>query len=225
VDALVAATSKAIADARVDLVGSAVVSLYEPDRMIWAESPKHPSPVTVANALAAQATPDAPPLAGCPTTMLLRMGSELPALFANGVPAFPTPPAALFVGIVDEGGRPEPLSACPDPIGLLASDPAVWLFNGAAPVPRIRIRIAWIATPESGTAAELRARCAATPGIPSQIIDVLDPSASPFYDPLLSSLSSQAPGLSAGLDLCKAFAAPASVGSVVSTWLSGLRLP
>src|SRR5438045_8056219 len=97
-----------------------------------------------ASGVAAQATPDAPPLAGCPTTMLLRMGSELPALFANGVPAFPTPPAAPFVGIVDEGGRPEPLSACPDTIGLLASDLAAWLFNVAAPVPRIRSPIAWI---------------------------------------------------------------------------------
>ena len=118
-----------------------------------------------------------------------------------------------------------PLSSCPDPVAGLASDPSSWLQTGANAVPRIRIRIAWIATPESGTAAALRARCAATPGIPPQVIDVVDPSTFPHYDPLLSSLSSRAPGLSAGLDLCAAFAAPAAVSSTVSVWLAGLRLP
>ena len=227
VDALVAATTSAIAAAKVDLVGSAVASLYDPGRVIWAANPKQASPVTVADAIAAQAAPDPPPLSGCPTSMLFSVGAFLPGLFANGVVAFPTPPAAVFVGIVDEGGRPVSLSDCPDPVPALAADPSPWLVTGADAVPRIRIRLAWIVTPESGTAADLRARCAATPGIPPRVIDVVDPSAFLYYDPLLVSLSSRAPGLATRLDLCDSFGAtgPAAVASSLSVWLSGLQLP
>jgi hypothetical protein len=225
VEALVAASTKAIADARVDLVGTAVASLYEPSRVIWAHNPNAPMPITIADAIATQAVPDGPAPSSCPTAMLFRLGSELRALFTGAILAFPTPPAALFVGIVDHGARPVPLSACGDPATGLAADPADWLSTGAAVPPRLRIRIAWITTPESGTTASLRARCAATPGIPPSVIDVVDPSTMLFYDPLLSSLATRAPGLAAPLDLCNAFAAPALVSSAVSVWLSGLRLP
>jgi hypothetical protein len=225
VEALVAASTKAIADAKVDLVGSAVASLYEPSRVIWAHSPNAPTPITIADAIAMQAVPDGPAPSSCPTTMLFRLGSELRMLFTGAFLAFPTPPAALFIGIVDHGARPVPLADCGDPASGLAADPADWLSTGAVVPPRLRVRIAWIATPENGTTASLRARCAATPGIPPSVIDVVDPSTMLFYDPLLSSLTSRAPGLAAPLDLCDAFAAPALVSSAVSVWLSGLRLP
>jgi len=225
VEALVTAASKAIGDAKVDLVGTAVGSLYQPARVIWAENPRQTAPESIARALTELAVADPPALGGCPADMLVSMASALRSLFANGVTAFPTAPAALFVGIVDEGARPAALSACPGAIATLANDPSFWVQNGAAPVPRVRVRIAVIATPESGTSEALRARCAATPGVPPEVIDVINPSALAYYGPLLSTLSSRAPGLSVGVDLCDAFGTPASVGTTISTWLSGLNLP
>src|SRR5207253_581201 len=77
--------------------------------------------------------------------------------------------------------------------------------TGAQPPPRSRVRIELVSTPESGTSTALRARCAATPGIPTQVIDVVEASAFPFFDPLALGLSVRAPGLVTQLDACDSF--------------------
>lgn len=130
-----------------------------------------------------------------------------------------------MVGMVDHGERPAALASCGQPGSVLGDDPACWARCRSVVLPRANTRFAFFTTPESGTTAELRASCAAVSGLPIQVIDALEPSALPYFEPLAEELDAAQPGLASRVDLCQAFGsgAPAQLSAFASAWAQLLR--
>ena len=80
---------------------------------------------------------------------------------------------------------------------------ATWLHfaNGGMPIDQI-VHVA-VSTKEGETPAAFRARCAAINGFPPDLFDVMEPSSTQYFDPLLAALNSAHSGTGQGADLCE----------------------
>ena len=87
-------------------------------------------------------------------------------------------------------------------------------------LPRVQTRFAFFATPETGSTTDMRASCLAVPGIPTQIIDALEASTLPYFDPLSMDLNAAQPGLAMRADLCQALGSGgyAQLASFATSW-------
>ncbi len=82
---------------------------------------------------------------------------------------------------------------------------ATWLHfaNGGMPIDQI-VHVA-LSTKEGEAPDTFRARCAAINGFPPDLFDVMEPSSTSYFDPLLKSLNAAHPGTGQGADLCELF--------------------
>jgi len=80
---------------------------------------------------------------------------------------------------------------------------ATWLHfaKGGMPIDQI-VHVA-ISTTEGETPTAFRARCKAINGFPPDLFDVMEPSSTSYFDPLLKSLNAAHPGTGQGADLCE----------------------
>ncbi len=80
---------------------------------------------------------------------------------------------------------------------------ATWLHfaNGGMPIDQV-VHVA-LSTTEGETPTAFRARCAAINGFPPDLFDVMEPSSTSYFDPLLKSLNAAHPGTGQGADLCE----------------------
>jgi hypothetical protein len=215
---LVERTTYALGAAGLSTRGIAVVSLYGGD-LIWSTLDARTARIgTLATALRARTAFDNPLPSGCATSQLLRLGPQLSDL--GGQPPFSVRPGALLVALVDHGTRPVALTSCGNPAAALGADPACWAAFRGTVLPRAQLRFALFATPETGTTADLRTRCAGVPGLPLEAIDALAPSTLPYYDPLAAQIDQGQPDLATRFDLCRAIGsdAPAALATFASAW-------
>jgi hypothetical protein len=221
---LILDTSAALTAAKLGVRGIAILSLYTGD-LIWVGTGPLPtdsstifnSMVTV---LQSWASLDLPAPSTCATAALLTAGGNLSAINARGVAPFGSIPGALMVAIVDHGARPVAISNCGDPASSLDGDPACWARFGNMVLPRVQTRFAFFATPETGSTADMRASCLSVPGIPTQIIDALEASTFPYFDPLSTEVNAAQPGIAMRADLCQALGSGgyAQLTSFASSW-------
>ena len=85
---------------------------------------------------------------------------------------------------------------------------AAWLKFSGAGIPAGQVVHVAMATTEGESLAAFRTRCAKVPGFPSNLFDVMEPSANPYFVPLMLSLNSANRGTGHIGDLCE-LAAPA----------------
>jgi hypothetical protein len=221
---LILDTTSALTASGLGVRGLAIISLYGGD-LIWAAAGPLPSDTTVifnaiVTTLQTRASLDLPAPSGCATATLLDAGMRLSSISAGGVRPFGITPGALMVGIVDHGARPVAIAGCGNPAALLDDDPACWARFGATVLPRVQTRFAFFATPETGSTSDMQKRCVSVPGIPIQVIDALEASNVPYFDPLSTDMNVAQPGLSIRVDLCQAFGSGAytQLSSFASSW-------
>jgi hypothetical protein len=221
---LILDTSRAFTAAKLGVRGIAIVSLYGGD-LIWAAAGPLPNDTSfvfnaIVTALQARASLDLPAPSGCATSALFDAGTDLSRINAGGVAPFGITPGALMVGIVDHGARPVAISGCGNPASLLSGDPACWARFGGIVLPRAQTRFAFFATPETGSTTDMRSSCLSVPGIPLQVIDALEASTLPYFDPLSSDVNVAQPGLARRLDLCQALGSGgyAQLSTFASSW-------
>ena len=82
---------------------------------------------------------------------------------------------------------------------------ATWLHFASGGMPIAQIVHVALSTPEDESPAAFRARCAAINGFPPDLFDVMEPSSTSYFDPLLKSLNAAHPGTGQGADLCELF--------------------
>ena len=166
----------------------------------------------------------APPTA-CSTTELGNLGANIWSWNQDSVTPFIPLPSALLVVLIDPGARPMALAGCPT--GGFSADPVSWF-----PLQRKfrlgQTRFVMIATPENGDAAAMRAHCLNVPGFPVEALDVIAPSALPFFDPWSAQMDGIQDGLATRVDLCDALGSNADAiwGAMAKQWsqrLEGLR--
>jgi hypothetical protein len=82
---------------------------------------------------------------------------------------------------------------------------AAWLHfaNGGMPIAQV-VHVA-LSTKEDETPGAFRARCKAINGFPPDLFDVMEPSSTSYFTPLLSSLNAANKGTGQGADLCELF--------------------
>jgi hypothetical protein len=80
---------------------------------------------------------------------------------------------------------------------------ATWLHfaNGGMPIDQV-VHVA-LSTTEGESPTAFRTRCAAINGFPPDLFDVMEPSSTSYFDPLLKSLNAAHPGTGQGADLCE----------------------
>jgi hypothetical protein len=214
IQSLVQNTTSALRTAGLQPRGIAVVSLYQGD-LVWVTTDVRTAPIlNLSAALKARAELDNPPAAGCATSALLGIGSQLLAVF-------PSRPGALLVGVVDHGARPLSLASCgANTAATLAKDPGCWASFGSTFLHRADFRFAFFATAETGTTADMKASCLRVPGFPTEVLDALEASDAPYYDPLADAMDREQPDLATRFDLCAALGsdAPERLGSFAGGW-------
>ncbi len=84
-----------------------------------------------------------------------------------------------------------------------ADGTATWLHfaNGGIPIDQV-VHVA-LSTKEGETPDAFRARCKAINGFPPDLFDVMEPSSTSYFDPLLDALNSAHSGTGQGADLCE----------------------
>ncbi len=84
-----------------------------------------------------------------------------------------------------------------------ADGTATWLHfaKGGMPIGQV-VHVA-LSTKEGETPAAFRARCKAINGFPPDLFDVMEPSSTSYFDPLLDALNSAHNGTGQGADLCE----------------------
>src|SRR5262249_37769265 len=84
-----------------------------------------------------------------------------------------------------------------------ADGTAAWLHfaNGGMPSDQV-VHVA-ISTNENESPAAFQARCKAINGFPPDLFDVMEPSSTTYFDPLLKSLNAAHSGTGQGADLCE----------------------
>lgn len=207
----------------------AVASLHD-GRILWAQGEHLPVPPTsLAQTLRHHASQSSGAVENCTTDALAAMGRVLSAaqveypdaLYDSEMPpdprlqsgrVFTSAPGAFLVGVIDHLARPLAPSApgClhdgSDPATHFAgSDPAKWLRTAdGAGLPRTHTRFIWIGTSEGVTTESLRSSCLAQPHLPSGVLDSLEASPVPFFDPVTRDMNAHATGLATRVDLCEA---------------------
>ena len=209
------------------LVTSVAVSELYAQETIWAlrDQPKAPVPDTLAEVLRNVSASRAGTLpTSCPTDALMNEGASLWAwTYAGSVRPFMPGPGALMVILIDAGARPHPLSDCRAD-DFSNADPVRWARLDRT----LRIRqtlFLMLATPENGDLTALRQRCAAIPGFPLAVLDVLAPSSMGFFDPWAAQMNARKPDLASRIDLCDALGsgAPALWGNIAKRWYQVLE--
>jgi len=234
---VVGQTGSALVNAGLVVAQTAVASLQD-GRLLWGKSKGVEPPVGLAAALTyyAQHLPDLE--APCSTTGLAQLGANIPVAVLNypseltGVPftewPFTVRPGALLVVLIDHDLRPSSPSAAE--CAVRGSTPTAY-FGAQDPVPwlswwwlsRPQTRFWAISTPEDGTSRETaRALCLAA-GFPQTALDVIAPSAVPFYEPWAQGMNAFFPGLVERIDFCTATTAGFPAQDYADAWAKVLR--
>jgi hypothetical protein len=83
-----------------------------------------------------------------------------------------------------------------------ADGSASWLHFATGGMPIDQVVHVAISTKEGETPAAFRARCGAINGFPPNLFDVMEPSSTLYFNPLLAALNAAHPGTGQGADLC-----------------------
>jgi hypothetical protein len=140
----------------------------------------------------------------CTVSGLASVGQSLQAALGSA-----DPPGALFVGLIDTEARPFGPSDAQCQIGgvdaaTYFATPSWTNWSCGVPFKASQIRIAALASAEGVTDAEMRAMCAAQPGVDPSVSDVLQPSAVAFFGPWSAGVDAVSPGGVLDTDLCVA---------------------
>jgi hypothetical protein len=82
---------------------------------------------------------------------------------------------------------------------------AAWLHFATGGMPIGQIVHVALSTKEGETPDDFRARCKGINGFPPDLFDMMEPSSTSYFDPLLDSLNAAHPGTGQGADLCELF--------------------
>jgi hypothetical protein len=225
-------------DVRVTGVGS----LHE-SRLYWSRSGSDLPAADLQRVLedAAASTSGAAPTT-CSTAALSDMGGRLSSVSVvppNATTSAGTPYrsslGALLVVVLDHGERPSAYSGCGtssmDPAGHFGGSrsPTYWLNSSTRTwnLPRAQTRFLFVATSESESYEQMRARCAAMSNFPRGGLDAISPSSTVFYAPFTIGLENYQSRLGTQEDLCRAVAGDWTGYSrtFAKDWANLLRLP
>ena len=84
-----------------------------------------------------------------------------------------------------------------------ADGTATWLHFASGGIPIDQVVHVALSTKEGETPDAFRARCKAINGFPPDLFDVMEPSSTSYFDPLLDALNSAHNGTGQGADLCE----------------------
>lgn len=204
------------------IVSSVGVGDLYSGNLLWAARLDAQPTIALAAALRQASAASLGPPQGCTTEGLSRAGNSIAYLSAAGVRPFSPSPGALLTILVDTGPRPMLLSSCPS-ASTFGQNPAYWAQLSSGPLPRRATRFVFVASSESETADQMRARCLTIAGFPSSAADSLAPSPSPFLVPLASALDGMLPGLAGGIDVCTALGtSEPNFAAFVKQWFDAL---
>ena len=218
---LVKQTNAALKNAGLTVNAVVAISMYD-GHVIWgAHGLGAGTQPGLADALRreAQTAPASPPTS-CALSFL--NGISLSSLSDGAGQPFAPRPSALLVGALDHGARPLGFDSCAT--DYLSADPQRWQTFYEGPLPRLQTHYAFVATAEQQPVDQMRQRCLAVAGFPSQVLDALQPSPARFFDPLASTMLAAQPGLSSRADLCNALGSswPGVAASMASDWVAVL---
>jgi len=199
-----------------------VADLYGPEQ-IWASQVGKTTPLSLANALRAlSGSRDGTAPTTCTTEQLRSQGAQAWNWNQNGISPFNPTPGAVLVVLIEPGARPQPFASCSS--SAFSFDPVFWIpLQWRSRLAQTRFLM--IATTEVAGAADMRTYCLAVPGFPTAALDVLAPSANPFFDPWSAQMNGVQQGLATRVDLCDALGsgAPAIWDAMAKQWFPELE--